>query len=45
MLIDSLREHHLAGDMSRGDVYFYYTTPCVSSVPLLDHIEGHFVER
>ena len=27
MLIDSLREHHLAGDMSRGDVYMYYTTP------------------
>ncbi|KAK4685305.1 acetoacetyl-CoA synthetase, partial [Tremellales sp. Uapishka_1] len=27
MLLDSLREHHIAGDISRGDVYFYYTTP------------------
>ena len=27
MLIDSLREHHIAGDIARGDVYFYYTTP------------------
>jgi acetoacetyl-CoA synthetase len=27
MLIDSLREHHLAGDIGRGDVFFYYTTP------------------
>ncbi|ORX38666.1 hypothetical protein BD324DRAFT_577506 [Kockovaella imperatae] len=27
MLIDSLREHHLQGDITRGDVYFYYTTP------------------
>ena len=29
MLIDSLREHHIAGDMSAKDVYFYYTTPYV----------------
>ncbi|OCF38693.1 acetoacetate-CoA ligase [Kwoniella heveanensis CBS 569] len=27
MLLDSLREHHLAGDIGRGDVFFYYTTP------------------
>jgi acetoacetyl-CoA synthetase len=27
MLIDSLRESHIAGDLGRGDVYFYYTTP------------------
>ncbi|WWC63160.1 acetoacetate-CoA ligase [Kwoniella dejecticola CBS 10117] len=27
MLLDSLREHHLAGDMGKGDIYFYYTTP------------------
>jgi acetoacetyl-CoA synthetase len=27
MLLDSLREHHLAGDMGPSDVYFYYTTP------------------
>ena len=27
MLLDSLREHHIAGDISKGDVYFYYTTP------------------
>lgn len=27
MLIDSLRESHIAGDIGRGDVYFYYTTP------------------
>ncbi|RXK34998.1 acetoacetate-CoA ligase [Tremella mesenterica] len=27
MLLDSLREHHLAGDMTRGSVFFYYTTP------------------
>ncbi|ORY35379.1 hypothetical protein BCR39DRAFT_555534 [Naematelia encephala] len=27
MLLDSLREHVLAGDMSSQDVYFYYTTP------------------
>jgi hypothetical protein len=30
MLIDSLRESHIAGDIGRGDVYFYYTTPLVS---------------
>lgn len=29
MLIDSLREHHIAGDMGPQDVYFYYTTPYV----------------
>ncbi|KAK8854913.1 acetoacetate-CoA ligase [Kwoniella newhampshirensis] len=27
MLLDSLREHHLAGDIGPRDVYFYYTTP------------------
>ncbi|WRT68258.1 acetoacetate-CoA ligase [Kwoniella shivajii] len=27
MLLDSMREHHLAGDISMGDVFFYYTTP------------------
>ncbi|WVQ99868.1 acetoacetate-CoA ligase [Kwoniella sp. CBS 9459] len=27
MLLDSLREHHLAGDIGRGAVFFYYTTP------------------
>nr|XP_031860111.1 acetoacetate-CoA ligase [Kwoniella shandongensis]KAA5527183.1 acetoacetate-CoA ligase [Kwoniella shandongensis] len=27
MLLDSLREHHLAGDIGPKDVYFYYTTP------------------
>ena len=27
MLLDTLREHHLQGDMARGDVYMYYTTP------------------
>lgn len=27
MLLDSLREHHLQGDITRGDVFFYYTTP------------------
>lgn len=27
MLIDSLREHHLQGDITRGDIFFYYTTP------------------
>ena len=27
MLVDSLREHHLMGDMDSSDVYFYYTTP------------------
>ncbi|WWC90868.1 acetoacetate-CoA ligase [Kwoniella dendrophila CBS 6074] len=27
MLLDSLREHHLAGDIGRGDIFFYYTTP------------------
>ncbi|WWC71691.1 acetoacetate-CoA ligase [Kwoniella pini CBS 10737] len=27
MLLDSLREHHIAGDMGKGDIYFYYTTP------------------
>jgi acetoacetyl-CoA synthetase len=33
MLLDSLREHHLAGDMGRHDVYLYYTTPYVRSRP------------
>jgi len=33
MLLDSLREHHLAGDVTRGDVYLYYTTPYVSLKP------------
>jgi len=32
MLLDSLREHHLAGDMGKGDIYFYYTTPYVPSL-------------
>ncbi|WVR07394.1 acetoacetate-CoA ligase [Kwoniella sp. DSM 27419] len=27
MLLDSLREHHLAGDIGKGDIFFYYTTP------------------
>ncbi|WVF72649.1 acetoacetate-CoA ligase [Kwoniella sp. CBS 6097] len=27
MLLDTLREHHLAGDIGRGDIFFYYTTP------------------
>ncbi|WVQ82047.1 acetoacetate-CoA ligase [Cryptococcus sp. DSM 104549] len=27
MLIDSLREHHLAGDIGPDDIFFYYTTP------------------
>ncbi|WOO82538.1 Acetoacetyl-CoA synthetase [Vanrija pseudolonga] len=27
MLLDSLREHHIQGDITRGDVFFYYTTP------------------
>lgn len=27
MLLDSLREHHLAGDISSSDIFFYYTTP------------------
>lgn len=26
MLIDALREHHLQGDITRGDVFFQYTT-------------------
>ncbi|KAL7423516.1 hypothetical protein Q5752_001096 [Cryptotrichosporon argae] len=26
-LLDSLREHHLAGDMTHGDVHLFYTTP------------------
>jgi acetoacetyl-CoA synthetase len=27
MLLDSLREHHLQGDITRGHIFFYYTTP------------------
>ncbi|WVN90148.1 acetoacetate-CoA ligase [Cryptococcus depauperatus CBS 7841] len=27
MLLDCLREHHLSGDISFDDVFFYYTTP------------------
>lgn len=27
MLIDSLREHHIQGDITRGSIFFYYTTP------------------
>lgn len=27
MLLGSLREHRLVGDVGRGDVYFFYTTP------------------
>lgn len=27
MLLDSLREHHIQGDITRGDVFFQYTTP------------------